>query len=229
MPMSEKTKKVLLVDDQDPLRVMTRILLERRFPHAQFDEASDGAVALDRMVNHRYDLVISDWKMPNISGYDLLLWLRDNPLTKNIPFFMVTSVNDERLISKAVAAGANDYIIKPFAAEVLLDKVAAAVGDGRQFKRVHVDGTARVYFDDKYIGGAIADVSEGGMLGEFIDSAVLPGLNASVTLDISLREFLLKSLKASVHRVRGKNQQTTKKQFQIAFKFMNPQPELLSH
>ena len=89
------------------------------------DDASDGTAALTKMHGRKYGLVISDWNMEPMTGYELLKQVRANPDTAGTPFIMITAELKTENVVAAKQAGANNYIIKPFNAETLKHKIEA--------------------------------------------------------------------------------------------------------
>jgi two-component system, chemotaxis family, chemotaxis protein CheY len=113
---------VLLVDDSRSMIGIIRSLLQ----HLGFndvDDASDGASALAKLRSKRYGLVISDWNMTPMSGYDLLREIRSDPALKRTPFIMVTSESKTENVIAAKKAGVDNYIVKPFNAQTLKAKI----------------------------------------------------------------------------------------------------------
>jgi two-component system, chemotaxis family, chemotaxis protein CheY len=113
---------VLLVDDSKLMINIIRGLLQ----HLGFndvDDANDGASALAKMRSKRYGLVISDWNMVPMSGYELLRELRNDPALKRTPFIMVTSESKTENVIAAKKAGVDNYIVKPFNAHTLKAKI----------------------------------------------------------------------------------------------------------
>lgn len=115
--------RILVVDDASFIRDMMKKHLRERIPGVEVVEAADGHRALAAMKNQTVDLILSDWEMPNMSGEELLQTLRAQPEGAKTPFVMVTSRGDRGHVVKAVEAGANDYLVKPFTPEELLRKV----------------------------------------------------------------------------------------------------------
>jgi two-component system chemotaxis response regulator CheY len=110
--------KVLLVDDSKAMRMIVRRQLgEIGFASAEFDEATTGAEALERIRNGDFDLVVSDWNMPEMTGIELLEALRASG--NEVPFGFVTSEVQPDFKSRALAAGARFMVAKPFTAEDL--------------------------------------------------------------------------------------------------------------
>ncbi len=119
--------KVLVVDDQNSVRQMTRITLEQigiRHVH----EAENGKLAMDTATLQPLDLIISDYNMPEMDGLGLLRAIRGHPVARKIPFILLTGRGDRELVVKAAQAGANNYLIKPFTADILRQKIEQVVG-----------------------------------------------------------------------------------------------------
>ncbi|MCH8074910.1 MAG: response regulator [SAR324 cluster bacterium] len=121
--MAADTKMhVLVVDDFATMRrIITNIL--KQLGYETILEAEDGAKALQIMETEKVDFVITDWNMPNMSGLDLLMAIRASEDKKDIPVLMVTAEAMQENIVKAAQAGVNNYIIKPFDAKTLSEKI----------------------------------------------------------------------------------------------------------
>ena len=121
--MAADTKMhVLVVDDFATMRrIITNIL--KQLGYDTILEAEDGAKALQIMETEKVDFVITDWNMPNMSGLDLLMAIRASEDKKDIPVLMVTAEAMQENIVKAAQAGVNNYIIKPFDAKTLSEKI----------------------------------------------------------------------------------------------------------
>jgi len=114
--------EVLIVDDASAMRRIVRGLLkELGFKHMR--EAENGQVALEELKNKKADFVISDWNMPVMSGIDLLRAIRADDALKSTPLLMVTAEAKQEKIMLAVQAGVTNYIIKPFNALTLQEKL----------------------------------------------------------------------------------------------------------
>jgi two-component system, chemotaxis family, chemotaxis protein CheY len=125
MGIDPGTLNVLIVDDyKTMLRVIRNLLAQLGFKN--IDEATDGTMALDMISKKKYGLVISDWNMEPMTGLDLLKNVRaqSNP----VPFIMVTAESKTENILAAKQAGVNNYIVKPFSAETLKQKITAVMG-----------------------------------------------------------------------------------------------------
>ena len=119
---------VLVVDDYSTMIRIIRNLL-RQLGFADVDDASDGASALAKMNARRYGLVISDWNMEPMTGYDLLLQVRANPQLEATPFIMVTAESKTENVIAAKKAGVDNYIVKPFNAQTLKAKIESVFDD----------------------------------------------------------------------------------------------------
>jgi two-component system chemotaxis response regulator CheY len=113
---------VLVVDDQGTMIRIIRNLL-KQIGFSDIDDARDGADALIKMRAKRYGLVISDWNMEMLTGYDLLREVRSDPGLKQTPFIMVTAESKTDNVVAAKNAGVSNYIVKPFDARTLKAKI----------------------------------------------------------------------------------------------------------
>jgi two-component system chemotaxis response regulator CheY len=123
---------VLVVDDYSSMVRIIRNLL-RQLGFADVDDASDGESALERMRTKRYGLVISDWNMEPMTGYDLLRRVRANPDLQATPFIMVTAESKTDNVIAAKKAGVNNYIVKPFNAQTLKTKIESVFAENVEF------------------------------------------------------------------------------------------------
>jgi len=121
--------KILVVDDFPSMRRILRNLLNK-IGISDIDEASDGAEAFAKLQTSKFDLVISDWNMEPITGLDLLRRVRSDAGISSMPFIMVTAESKTENVIEAKKAGVNNYIVKPFTADVLKAKIAANNWDG---------------------------------------------------------------------------------------------------
>jgi two-component system chemotaxis response regulator CheY len=120
--MADKNMKFLIVDDFSTMRRIIRNLLkELEFTNA--DEAEDGVVALAKLRGGNFDFVVSDWNMPNMTGIELLQAIRADDALKHLPVLMVTAEAKKENIIAAAQAGASGYVVKPFTAAVLEEKL----------------------------------------------------------------------------------------------------------
>ncbi len=114
--------KILTVDDFSTMRRIVRNIL-RQLGYRNIVEAEDGAEALDTLQKLDIDFVISDWNMPNMDGLELLKAIRADARLKDIPVLLVTAEALKENVVEAVKAGVNGYIVKPFTAQTLREKI----------------------------------------------------------------------------------------------------------
>lgn len=126
----DKNMNVLIVDDYNTmLRIVKNLLKQLGFSNV--DEAMDGSQALEMVKQKSYGLIISDWNMEPMTGYEFLKEVRGaegQPYQKT-PFIMVTAESKTENVIMAKQAGVNNYIVKPFNAETLKSKMAAVLGE----------------------------------------------------------------------------------------------------
>ena len=124
----DMTMPVLVVDDYNTMIRIIRNLL-KQLGFEDIDEATDGTAPLAKMQHRRYGLVISDWNMEPMTGYDLLKELRGSPALAKTPFIMVTAESKTENVIAAKKAGVSNYIVKPFNAQTLKTKIEAVFGE----------------------------------------------------------------------------------------------------
>ncbi|SFE92030.1 chemotaxis response regulator CheY [Nitrosomonas sp. Nm166] len=120
--MPDKNLKFLVVDDFSTMRRIVRNLL-KELGFVNVDEAEDGAEALRKLQDGNFDFIVSDWNMPNMDGLTMLQNVRANEALKRIPVLMVTAEAKKENIVAAAQAGASGYIVKPFTAATLEEKL----------------------------------------------------------------------------------------------------------
>ena len=120
--MSDPKTRFLVVDDFSTMRRIVRNLL-KELGFANVDEAEDGAVALQKLKSSPYDFVVTDWNMPNMDGLTLLQSIRRTPELKHLPVLMITAEAKKENIIAAAQAGASGYVVKPFTAATLAEKL----------------------------------------------------------------------------------------------------------
>jgi two-component system chemotaxis response regulator CheY len=118
----DKNIKILVVDDFPTMRRIVRNLL-KELEFVNVDEAEDGAVGLEKVRNGNYGFVVSDWNMPNMDGLAMLQAIRADPRFAKLPVLMVTAEAKKENIIAAAQAGANGYVVKPFTAVTLEEKI----------------------------------------------------------------------------------------------------------
>ena len=129
--------KILVVDDFSTMRRIVRnLLVELGFSTALIQEADDGESALTMLNAQSFDLVVTDWNMPNMTGIELLRAIRADASLKHLPVLMVTAENNRDQIIAAAQAGVNGYIVKPFTAVTLKEKLT------KIFERIAASGAS---------------------------------------------------------------------------------------
>jgi two-component system chemotaxis response regulator CheY len=122
------SKPVLVVDDYNTMiRIIRNLLRQLGFEH--IDDASDGSSALAKMRERDYGLVISDWNMEPMTGFEFLQQVRSDPGLQSTPFIMVTAESKTDNVIAAKKAGVSNYIVKPFNAQTLKSKIEAVFPD----------------------------------------------------------------------------------------------------
>lgn len=120
--MSPSNVKILVVDDFATMRRILRNLL-KELGYSNVDEAEDGVAAMHKLRSQPFDFVISDWNMPNMTGIELLRTIRDDQQLRHLPVLMVTAEAKKENIIAAAQAGASGYVVKPFTAATLDEKL----------------------------------------------------------------------------------------------------------
>jgi len=123
----DKNMSILVVDDYNTMRRIVKNLL-KQLGYENVDEAVDGQSALQKLAEKKFGLIISDWNMEPMSGFELLQKVRANDGMKSIPFIMVTAESKTDNVVAAKQAGVSNYIVKPFNAETLKMKIDSCFG-----------------------------------------------------------------------------------------------------
>jgi two-component system chemotaxis response regulator CheY len=130
----DRNMPILVVDDFSTMRKVVRNCL-RQLGFANVTEAEDGQAALDKMKEAEFSFVISDWSMPNMMGIDLLKKLRGDRKYAKVPFLMVAAEAQKDAVAQATQLDASTYIVKPFTAQVLEQKMASIFGPEEQNRK----------------------------------------------------------------------------------------------
>ena len=120
--MADPKLRFLVVDDFSTMRRIIRNLL-KELGYTNVDEAEDGAMGLSKLQSEKYDFVVSDWNMPNMNGLDMLKAIRADEGLRHLPVLMVTAEAKKENIVAAAEAGASGYVVKPFTAATLDEKL----------------------------------------------------------------------------------------------------------
>ena len=118
---------ILVVDDHGATRTLISVLLQR-LGYDDIAVARDGMEALEKLRARRYDLILSDWDMPEIDGLSLWHKIKEDETLKDIPLIMVTAVNEVEKVRQAISEGVADYMVKPITLQALTTKIEKALG-----------------------------------------------------------------------------------------------------
>jgi len=127
--MGYENLTALVVDDFSTMRRIVRNIL-RDLQFKNILEAEDGEAAVTILKTQKVDIIVSDWNMPKMTGLDLLKWVRSNEKTSGLPFLMVTAESQKENIIEAVKAKVSNYIVKPFTAATLAEKLEKILPPG---------------------------------------------------------------------------------------------------
>lgn len=120
--MYDQNMKILVVDDFSTMRRIIKNIL-REIGYNNVEEADDGSTALEKLKGGGFDFVVTDWNMPIMPGIELLKAIRLDPVLKETPVLMVTAEAAKENVVTAVQAGVNNYIVKPFTAAALKERI----------------------------------------------------------------------------------------------------------
>lgn len=123
----DKNLPILIVDDyKTMLRIIRNLLKQIGFENVE--EATDGSMAIEKLRERTYGLIISDWNMEPMTGFDLLKHVRADEKYKAVPFILITAESKAENVAAAAKAGVSNYIVKPFNAETLKTKLVSVLG-----------------------------------------------------------------------------------------------------
>lgn len=120
--MPDFKMKIMVVDDFSTMRRIVKNIL-KQLGYENIEEAEDGVQALSKLKTGGFGFMVSDWNMPNMEGIELLRKVRADPYLKDLPVLMVTAEAEKEKVVEAIKAGVNNYVVKPFTAEVLKEKM----------------------------------------------------------------------------------------------------------
>ena len=121
--MADSKMSILVVDDFATMRRIVKNIL-KQLGYENIHEADDGTSALEVLKREKIDFIISDWNMPQMSGIELLKTVRATEAWKDLPFLMVTAEGQKENVIEAVKNKVNNYIVKPFTPETLMEKIS---------------------------------------------------------------------------------------------------------
>jgi len=169
-----KSKTVMVVEDNATIRRFTASVLKNQLNCGNVLQAASANEALEgiRGIKRRHaplDLILSDWEMPGMTGGEFLIAIRENLETTDIPFIMVTARNDRDSIIMAAQAGVSEYIVKPFTASALLQKITRAfqLQERRamaRFRSISNEKATIIFSDNVRYDGLVVNLSQTGVL-----------------------------------------------------------------
>ena len=218
---------MLIADSTASVRQFIRYTLEDHFRSVQFEVATNGKNIQRRIEMTHFDLILYDKDMTLLSGEDMLKWLRSHQALKNTPFIMISGDRDEESISRSIALGANDYLIKPLLMDPLIEKVKDIFSDfgkdkfdRRKNSRHSPHGEVLLSFNSRLCAGILINMSMGGILGTFDRDETLPQILDRVDVDIGLdNKNILKGVAGHVVRIQVVDSFIGTQQIQIAVMF----------
>jgi len=120
--------RILIVDDSSTMRrIIGNVVMQLGIERDNFDEAEDGLKAWNMLSGKQYDVILTDWNMSNMNGLELVKKIRAEGNHKNTPIIMITTEGGKSEVITALKAGVNNYIVKPFNAEILKEKLDGVV------------------------------------------------------------------------------------------------------
>lgn len=122
MPLPPKEIKILVVDDMSTMRRVIKSILNQ-LGYSNIDEAENGKEALSKLSSGDYGLLLTDWNMPEMDGLSLIKAIRQDPKLRDLPAMMITAEAKKENVLEALKAGANNYVVKPFTADILKEKL----------------------------------------------------------------------------------------------------------
>ena len=120
--MPDLKMKILVVDDFSTMRRIVKNVL-KQLGFENIEEAEDGVQAMAKLKSGGFGFMVSDWNMPNMDGLQLLKEVRKDPTLSTLPILMVTAEAEKTMVITAIQAGVNNYVVKPFTAEVFKEKM----------------------------------------------------------------------------------------------------------
>ena len=116
--------KILIVDDSSTMRrIIGNVVMQLGFSKENYDEAEDGLKAWNLLKENNYDVILTDWNMPNMNGLELVKKVRMEGTHIKTPIIMITTEGGKNEVIEALKSGVNNYIVKPFPAETLKEKL----------------------------------------------------------------------------------------------------------
>jgi len=198
--------RILVVDDTRLVRMFVRQAFAG-LPDVTIHEAEDGGKAQALLLESEFDLVLCDWDMPQLSGHELLIWIRahERAAIRQLPFVMVTGSSEKERVLQAARTGVNGYIVKPFSAQQLLRQVENALakhpGAARPDEKAQEHTpSVRLQFDSRTTSLILNELTHERVSGLIPARGAVPEVLATVILDIGFADQHL-ALAACVRRI----------------------------
>jgi CheY-like chemotaxis protein len=213
--------KILIADDSASVRKFLKYSLNNNFPEVAPAEAANGKEAIVKLENERFDIILSDWDMPQLSGLELLKWVRGHPAYNTTPFIMLTTDSDEKSVVKATQAGATAYLLKPIAIDALVTKLTTTINkfNRRRIERFPVSGSAQLRFGGVECTGNLLDISNGGLLGIYKGQDPLPKVLDRVVINIQESGHNVENVIGFIIRAQAVDAISSSEYVKIAIKF----------
>ncbi len=219
--------KVLIADSSPSVRHFIKYSLQDHFPSVEFEVATNGKNIKKRLENTLYDIILYDRDMPMLQGDELLEWLRHHERLKNISFIMISGNTDESSLKRAIALGADAYLIKPLLMDPLVSKVREIFArferdkfDRRRNERIKCPGGISLKFASGNNRGKLINISMGGVLGLFDREGPLPHILDKIEVSVHTegnRGSII--MEGEIIRIQVVDTFAGPKQIQIAVKF----------
>jgi len=218
--------RILVVDDMRTIRNVIVNGIKKTFFNVEIDDAHDGHSAQTKLQKLKFDMIISDWEMPKMSGIELLQWVRKEPALNKIPFIMLTANSSKESIIETMRLGVDAYMIKPFTIEGLVAKMSEIINklDRREYERFVANSPVTIHCKEAApISGNLVDISAGGLFGTFPMVTGLPYILDDVVADIFYEtpegHTATASLKGFVIRLQAAEAFRNSEHIKIAIKF----------
>ena len=180
--------KVLIAVVMGSMQTLLKRHFKEAFPNVKCTVVNNGEDAKDKLLIDNYDLILSDWEMPRMSGCELLTWVRSDSKFHTIPFILITGNTETVHVEKAIQLGVNAYLFKPFTIQDLRQKViqVSPKFNSREFERFRIEGDLLLKSNSQEISGKIIDVSLGGMRLQLQRNDCLPQIFEKVSVNIEV-------------------------------------------
>ncbi len=215
--------KILVVEDMRVARHFIKSGLEENHKDIQVIEVNNGKEAKAKLELELFDLILSDWEMPVMTGDELLRWVRGRNTLKDIKFIMITARTDRGSVLQALQMGVDGYLVKPFTIDKLLLKMME-VDDRfsrRKYERVNVDDGIVLNYGEQSINGKLLDISGGGLLAIFSKNSGIPQILDKASIDLEKTGIKhVRGIAGFVIRIQAAEAFPNSENIKIAIKFL---------